>query len=238
MNIEEFFTKLSYGELSNLSMGEEGIGIVGPEHRDQLVTYTDSALTAIYSRIAHKRDYVRIQVKEGVNRYKLILANAVSQDANGFILDSAADPFKENVIKVLAITQEDNPLTLKDETKELRILVHPALGGIKMLSYNELYIPNPMDDVILSIEFQAQHDPLTLPADMNQPIVLAPMLHEALEMRVSARVYSSMNGEANLAKAQLLQRRYEHLMLLTEQHDLLQESESSSVDKLHDKGFM
>lgn len=238
MNVEEFFTKLSYGELRNLSMGEEGIGVVGPEYQDQLITYTNSALTAIYSRIAHKRDYVRIQVKEGVHRYLLVLSNAVSQDANGFILDSASDPFKENVIKVLAITQEDNPATIKDESKELRILVHPAMGGIKMLTYNEIYIPNPMPDVTLSIEYQAQHDPLSLPTDLSEPIILAPMLHEALEMRVCAKVYSSMNGEANIGKAQVLQRRYEHLMLLTEQHDLLQESESSTTDKLHDKGFM
>lgn len=243
MNVGDFFERLSYGELSGLSIGMEGGGTIDPDSQNRIVSYTKTALTGLYSRFAHNISYVKLELVEGLHDYKLNAIHAVSnEDVNNtdprYILDSVDDPFTDNVVKVLAIAQLDDPDTVEDESKELRLNVHPSLGGLKMPSYDKIYVPNPIAGAILNIEYQADHPKLSLPADETEEIYLAPLLHEALEMRVAARVYNAMSGEAHVTRAQLLQRRYEHLCLMAESKDLLQESETSTFDKVRDKGFV
>jgi len=244
MNVGEFFEKLSLGELSNLNIGKEGAGFVSADKESTLITYTNTALKALYSRFAYKKSYVNLELQEDQNIYELNSLYAVTDttpDNNNtrYIKDTVANPFKDDVIKILAIQQQDDPTTLYvDETQQLSVNVHPDYGGIKLLSYNRFYVPTPVAGTILKIEYQATHPELSNPMVPSEQIELIPMLHEALEMRVAARVYSSMNGEMNLAKADTLMRRYEHLCLLIEADDLMHETESVGHDKLRDKGFI
>lgn len=218
MKVGDFFKKLSYGELSNLAIGKEGEGLIEPDDQNKIISYTNTALTSLYSRFSHKKDYVKLTLDENVNRYNI--EESVS-----------------NLIKILSIKQEDDPNTEINEEKYLRIQVHPRLGGIKLMSYNEIYVPEPETGVDLTIEYQANHDPLSIPPDSEEIISVAPMLEEALEMRVAARVWGSMAGEAHQLKAQSLMKRYNHLLYLADTEDVLQESENATIDKLRDKGF-
>lgn len=57
MNVGDFFRNLSYGELSNLSMANSGDGTIRAEDQSRVIHYTNQALTRLYVRFAHNRNY-------------------------------------------------------------------------------------------------------------------------------------------------------------------------------------
>lgn len=67
MNLGTFFQSLSFGELSNLSIGENGAGTIKEAEQDRVASYTNKALTLLYSRLPHNVDYVILEQQEGVN---------------------------------------------------------------------------------------------------------------------------------------------------------------------------
>lgn len=242
MIVSELFENLSYGELSNLSMSLEGSGEIRAEDQSKLVRYTNQALKLIYARFPHNRDYVNIRLSEGRHKYPLqtkytVSANEVAADQQ-FILDSVTEPFEGNLLKIIGIRQEDIETTLIDETKPLKINSRYGIFSVQTLTYDTLYVGDPVDGAELRIEYQATHPRLTMPPDLTEVINLFPLLEEALELKVAARVYSSMNGEEYAAKASRLDAEYESVCQLIETKDLLQLSSSTEHDKLTNQGFV
>ena len=47
MILSDLFRRLSYGELSNLSMGNSGSGTIAPEKRNQVTHYINNALLVL-----------------------------------------------------------------------------------------------------------------------------------------------------------------------------------------------
>ena len=50
MEVLELFRRLSYGELSNLSLGSEGVGAIKDEERGKLISHTNEALLRLHGR--------------------------------------------------------------------------------------------------------------------------------------------------------------------------------------------
>lgn len=233
MNVDDTFRRLSFGELSNLSLGQSGEGVVPHKDQNKIVTYANAALIVLYSRFIHKRSFVSIRLQTGVKRYQLSSAYAVSQSTPNptkpqYILDSEEEPFEDDVIKILCFDYENEDETVRQE----------VLSSIRHLSIDTLLVKNPKDGAVIDIEYQARHPTLTLPADRSEQIVLAPILWAALDAKIAASVYGSMNGEANMVKAQGLLAEYEQLCALAKMDDLLQETTESEVDKLHKAGWL
>lgn len=242
MNVGEFFTQLSFGTLSNLSIGMEGVGQIKPEEEDKVVFHINGALKQLYSRLTHNRDYVKFELVDGVQRYQMSSAFAVSNTDAGntnprYLKDSAQEPFTDDLVKILSICQEDDETTPENEAAQIGINVNPALGGVVSLSYDTFFIPNPIAGTILTVEYQTLHPKLSIPADKSEKIFVAPILEDALELKVAARIYASMNGEAHVAKASQLEAAYERIIQTTKDQDLLQETSISGIDRLRAKGF-
>ena len=67
MNLGTFFQSLSFGELSNLSIGENGAGTIKEAEQEKITHFTNQALTQLYSKFPHNVDYVILEQQEGVN---------------------------------------------------------------------------------------------------------------------------------------------------------------------------
>lgn len=233
MNVDDMFRRLSFGELSNLALGQSGEGFITNKDQNKIVTYANAALIVLYSRFIHKRSFISIRLQNGVKRYQLNSAFAVSRTAAHptkphYVLDTVEEPFDDDVIKILCFDYENEDEVLKQE----------VMSSIRHLSIDTLLVKNPKDGVVIDIEYQARHPTLTLPADRSEQILLAPILWAALDAKIAASVYGSMNGEANMVKAQGLLAEYEQLCMLAKMDDLLQETTESDVDKLHKAGWL
>lgn len=83
ITLGEFLEVLSTGELSDIYIGQEGVGITDQGALTKLVGFTNSALTQLYTRFVHKRSYVNIELDEDIQEYWLDPAYAVSDETVG-----------------------------------------------------------------------------------------------------------------------------------------------------------
>lgn len=232
MNVGDLFQRLSLGELSGLAIGSEGEGDVQPEGKDRLVAYANSALTAIHSRFAQRIEFATIVLSSDLKRYRLnklyaVSNTAVNNTAPRYIKDSVAEPFVEGVVRISAVTILELPepeISLELETR--------------LLGHDTIYINNPLTGVKILVEYQVNHPRLSIPFVESEEIILAPMLEEALETKVAAMVYSAMNGEAQVAKAQLLNARYEEICATIKGESLVQEASPVAHEKLGIGGWV
>lgn len=249
MKLQEFLSILSYGELSNLSLGEEGSGGIDPSEQGKVVQATNLALTQLYSRYSHKADYVKLELDSGIHKYHITPKHAVSNtDVNSlprYIMDSAQEPFVDDVVKIIGVTTLYDPHvgiitdTLHDkEPRDLRINDRQDSNAIQLLSFNSIYVPHPITGQELTLEVQLNHPKLRIPVDMEQQIELHPVLYEALGFKVAAKIYGSMNGEENMAKSVQMNNLFETSCALVDQQDLLQETTSAEHRKLSIRGWV
>lgn len=244
MNVGEFLQRLSYGPLADLSIGTEGSGAIAVGQEDRVVSIINTALTEIYSRFSHNRYYVELVVSPDRRIYKLDASHLIPVDgtptSNLFLRTLDDTPFSP-VVSVVEVTRLDNALT--PDVDELGTLGINARGKgvdveVQMVSFDTIFLPEPVAGDVLRIEYRGRHTPLSSPAVLSEEIILAPILEEVLETRVAAGIYSAKGGELHMAKSRELMARYERLHDIIKDLDLLQESSTYEFDRLHDRGFI
>jgi hypothetical protein len=231
MNLGDLFQRLSYGELSNLSMAERAPDgqILATEH-DKLASYANHAIGQLYARFSYKRGYVSISLSDSRKDYRILEGDDALLPGETLIGE---------VVKILGVTRLDDPATTTvDETEVLGINQRDNACSVKVTGYDMIRVQEPVAGTVLEIEYRARPSRLALPADLSQEIDIAPVLEEALELNVAARVYSGMNGELNIMKARELLGRYEEACRIIEAEDLLSETETSDYDRLRAGGWI
>ena len=225
MKISNLFSQLSYGELSNLTLGDDGSGNIAEHNYPKLIHHTQQALTNLYSRFAHRKDYVVVKLDAEIQKYRIHPLYAVNDTTPNntvprHIIDTVTTPFLTPIIKILSIRKiledgvlADVDLLINDDTRE---------GAVKTLAYDEIFVREPVQDELLLVEVQLNHPVISLPVDVDGEIFLAPVLEEALVLKICARVYGSMNGQENTIKAQSLNAAYENVLQMVQFEDLLQ----------------
>lgn len=231
MNIGDLFERLSQGELSNLAIGMEGAGAISIEEQPKIVRLANAGLAVLHSRFVQRTDLVTIQMQEGVTRYLLSPVHALSNTnphhtKPRYIIDTAEEPFVGGIIRIMAISDLDPP---EDDLDPVRA---------RAVGHNTVLVQNPRAGGHLQIEVQSSHPRLSIPVDETEEIVLAPLLEEALEAWVAARIYSGMNGEENLLKARELTARYEELCQMVKIEGLLDEQVTTGSARPRDRGFV
>lgn len=235
MNLGELFANLSYRELNDLALGHEGAGTIREEDQEKLRSMVQSALTEIYSKKTVKVGYVRIQVQENIRTYALDPRHRVSDTdpantAARYILDSLAEPFTGDVIKIKSVAREDDPSTDAFEGAGVRVNhlsrasqigIQPdaansldplAPPSIRMVEFDTFRIEAPVPGEILRVEYQADHPRLSVPVDLKDRIKIPPQLQEALQVRVASAAYAASNNELHVARSQGLLNYYRTLM--------------------------
>lgn len=241
MNVSEFFEKLSFGELSGLHIGGEGVGYIRPEFHNRLVSHMNSVLSVMSARFSNNTHYVTLEMQEGVKTYSLEPQYAVSNVdplnlAPRYIVDSVDEPFPDNVVKILAVHPAEDPE--KSPTRALRLNETPVFAGIRMLNNKQFRIPDPVAGELLSVEYRASIPKIRIPVELTQEIVIIPSLLEALEFGVAAKVYRTMGGESNIGAALQLEQNMERVLAVVSGEDILHQTESTGFDKIADKGFI
>jgi hypothetical protein len=240
MNIDDLFKTLSFGELSGLSISDEGSGTIKTEKQSSIVYYASQALTGLYSKFPHKIDYVILEQFADVTRYTLETKHAVSDTSgnalNRHIKDTAEDPFLGDVLRILSVRAFDDLGVLQDQDLLMNdILDQPYL---RTLSYKSLKFETVTAGKRFLIQVQQNHPKLSIPVDPTEEIILAPILEEALSYKVAARVFHSMNGESNVMKGSRLDAQYEAILASVTREDMLQVNLAGNKDQFKLSGFV
>jgi hypothetical protein len=238
MNVGELFQRLSYGELSNLSLGSDGAGEIESSQQNRIVACTNKALVELYSIFTHNLNCIRVEEQEGLTRYELATRFALSNEDPDdlfprYIQDSLLEPFAGDVMKIISVEEVYEPPSY------VMGVAQPLVQApeIRLLGYNKFMVKNPKAGRLLDVTYQVKHPTLSLPADPTEEIHLVPLLEEALEVRVAAMIYHSMNGEENVMKHQSLMARYVQIQQTVKMENLLQEVVIGEPDRLLKSGW-
>lgn len=233
MNITDLFTRLSYGELSNLAMSNEGLGEIVELHQPKIVQFANSALLRLYSRFVLKEKDVIIEMSDAITTYHLDYDYALSNPTppvgvTQYIIDSEAVPFTEDVVKILTVYDRlANKLELNDRDNENSVFTPTPTS---------LQVPEPVDGERLVLVYQAKHPPLVLADDTE--IELPEVLLDAMTAYIAQLVYSGMNGQEHSAKAAEHLARYEAVCNEVTQFDTVNSSVSTTPHKFDERGFV
>lgn len=234
MNILDLFRLLSYGELSNTSIGVDGSGTIDEKHYGKIVSYANEALLRLYSRFALRECDVIVEMVEHITNYHLSSKFAETQynpvdTRYPYIKDLPNEPFNNDVIKILSVYASDGTkLPLNDVECSASVFTPQA---------NVLQVPEPQAGVALSVHYQARHPELH--ADrLSDQIYLPDVLVGALTAFIAYKTYSHMNTQESTAKGQEHLATYEFVVSSVAESDTASTSVSSTNTRFTLRGWI
>ena len=236
MIVENLFQELALGELSNLSLADNGTII--PQKRPQIIVYANEGLLALHSRFVLKEKDVLVEMREGITNYHLLKRFALSQydDDNPpdrwdipYIMDTPAEPFEEDVIKILSVYNSYG-MRLPLDDQENKLSVFNPQGNV-------LQVPFPIPGQSLSVEYQAEHPKLDH-CECGDEIVLPNVLKSALKAYIASKVFMHMNTQESTAKGHEHIMIYESICLDVIEKDLVNTSSSTTNTVFDQRGWI
>lgn len=150
MYLDNLFRHLTYGELSQLSIGGAKLGGIQEEDYPQIISYLNFGLLEIYKKFPLKVKTLKIQLYEAITEYSLTgeyALNSGSQQAVKFIIDTASDPFLDDVLNIFDIKDKDD--------KPVPINLYDLDESVFIISPTVLQIPEPDITQIYTIFYNA-----------------------------------------------------------------------------------
>jgi len=232
MDINNLFEKLSYGELSNLSISDEGSGTIVAAKRPRIIHYANTALLRIFSRMLLKENSLLITQMENVTLYRLDKKHSVTNPVAGYysyIQDTADNLFDNDVIRITSVYDQNGvELPINDLDDPLSVFIPQP---------DVLQLSHPVDGAPLGVSYQARHAPLNYNTP-SQVIEIPEVLEEALTALISYFVFSHMNTQESAAKAMEHMTRYEAIVSEVIDRDLVIESVSTSSNRFARNGWV
>lgn len=247
MKLSQLLARLSRGPLSNLSMSNDGDGTIVTARHPAFVDYINDGLLQLHSQFVLIENELIIEEQEGTTTYKIHSDYSLETGVGAlkYIRDSAADPYANDLIKILAVYRDNTlggsqpiQVALNDATKD---------DSVYTPKFDVLQIPDPVQDAPIYLLYQAKHpellitepvEPATEPTvDLDQDIELPDVLAPALIEYVSYKVYTHMNGQEHTAKAKEHFDNYRLIVGHVEDKDLVNSSLSNTNTKFNERGF-
>lgn len=232
MKLEELFSRLSYGELSNLSIGNEGRGSIKEEDIPKVTAHVNDGLLRLYSRFMLSTKQLLIEQVRHITNYHLIPKYAESTGSDvewPYIKDLPDEPFLGDVIRILEVHDSVGREYVLNDKDDPNSLFTPAP--------QLLQVPTPKAGQALAILYQARHINLDND-DLDQEIFIPFVLEGALQSFVAYKIYSHMNGQDNQVKGQEHLNTYEGICGDVETRDLVNATFATSHHKLQERGFV
>lgn len=235
MKLKEIFDQLTYGELSQISIGGGEQGVISEANYPRILAHINLGLTELYKRFLIKQENLTIQLVQDVHTYplnsKFSEANTRSQATPKFIKD-IGKPFKDNINKIEAVyTDAGTELPLNDTSDETSVTTP---------SISVLFVPAHPETDFLKVSYRAAHIPITQPVGYFDPSVVEVDLPNSylspLLLFVASRVHTptGMTGEFNAGNNYAA--KYEQACALLETTNIRVDS-FAQTSKLRAKGW-
>ena len=234
MKLRDLFSKLSYGELSNLSISNEGSGTIAESAHPRLIHATNDALRDMFSRLHLYDRELLIRSLEWKAIYYLRKEHAVMDPTEGplkYILDTPNNLFTGDVVKVLGVTNEvGDPLPLNDVEQWASVFTP---------HFDTVQLTHPGCDQVFAVSYQALHPELVLEGEdvLEQEIRIPSLMEEMLRLKVAHSIFSPMSGQDFTARAQQLEAAYEMRYVELGHKNLIGDVGVNTNIKIHLRGF-
>jgi hypothetical protein len=212
MKLIDILKDLTYGELAALNIGnlipDESENQPDPHQYEMIVGFINLGLKEIYKRFFLKSNEIYIQQHQEISEYVLHSAfaqsNVSSTENPKYIMDTAAKPFEDDILKIEEVYDEaGNKLPLNDTSADAelsQIIFTPTFRTIQ--------ISDPSDTKTVAVQYRACHPkvkvPITVTTDPTTvEIELPNSLQEALLYYVGARAWRATDVEKSMAYWQL-----------------------------------
>ncbi len=236
MNLKEYLERLSWGELSNVYIGNGGVGSIPLDKIDRVVYFINEGLKRLYTRFALKKSCLFLELNEYRTQYHLSNLhayegpNADNEDCELYIRDTPENPYENDLIKIMDVYDSmGNHLPLND---------HANSKSVFTPQYNILQVPFPDEGLALSIVYQASHPLLDWNKNPEQEVELPEVLMGALTAYVAYLHYSNMNTQEAVANAQKYLTQYNSILNEVVETDVVNTSYSQTNVKFNERGFV
>ena len=239
MLVKELLERLSFGELSNIYIGDHDDGVIPAKHHPQIITHLNEALTKLFGRFVLREKSFLLESVPEITSYHLKSQFSESKDVIGlvhYIKDLPNDPFEDDLIKVLSVHDHNGfKYPLNDTGHPLSLFTPQPLI---------LQIPFAIERGVFAINYQARHPKILFKntqegySYLDQEIEVPFFLGSAVQSYIAYKIYSHMNGPEHSAKAQEHMAEYERTCMEVENRDLLNETFHTSHYKLEQRGFV
>ena len=198
MKLSEIFSQLTYGELSQISLGGGEAGEIHEGNYDRVLSHVNLGLTALYKRFPLKQGRLVVALQQGRFTYPLNKAYAVSNTASlepvKYILDSEV-AFTDDIHKVESVfTDKGWELGLNDEA-DIYGIATPSAHVLRIpaaIVSGSMDLPEPLKTSTLEVVYRANHPAITQGVGVFDPMnyeIELPYSHlEPLLLFVASRV--------------------------------------------------
>jgi hypothetical protein len=189
MKLSDIFDQLSYGELSQLAVGNaEGAGILEKDY-PMLISHINMGLLELHKRFDLRREELVIQQYAHIQTYlidKRFATSSTSNEPYKYIMDSSFEPYTGNALKIERVFAEDGKEYVLNDDSDWDSLHTPT--------YLSLQVPLPEPTASLLVEYRANLPKIPLrgvnPSDYELDF---PVSHlEALLNYVAYRVFAPL----------------------------------------------
>jgi len=235
MQLNELLTKLSYGELSNLSLGSNGAGSIKITERPKVIDHVNDGLLKIYTRFSLLEKNVIIEQVTHITNYHLKSRYSESNQSDEpylYIKDKMAEPFTEDVIKITEVFDSTGKVRPLNDRNNVNSVFTPLP--------DTLQVPRPVAGQALAILYQARHPLLEREGDnvLSQDIDLPIYLNNALQSYVAYKIFGNMNGQENLVISQTHLDAFNAACSEVIINDSVNNTFATSQTKLESRGFV
>lgn len=232
MNIAQLFKDLSYGELSNLSLANEGNGSIEEAYQPKIILAANEGLLRLHTKFLLKENELLLGMVAGITMYQLLRRFAESTlpvvEVHRYIKDTVLKPFTEDIIKIISVHNSIG-FELPINDIDSPISVHSPQAHL-------LQVPVVEDGKLLSVLYQASHAELLVNTP-TQEIVLPPVLIGSLLSYISYKVFSQMGTAEATAKAQEHYYNYELICQDVIDRELVSTSGLASSTRFDKRGW-
>jgi hypothetical protein len=248
MKLKEIFDQLTYGELSQLSIGGDEQGTISPANYSRILAHVNLGLTALYKRFPIKEGRVVVQLVPPRTDYPIesryAAANPRSREAVRYVLDTPQARFKDDILKIERVYGETGyEFSLNDlnDWYSLRTPTATTLHVPFAIVSPSTELPEALVTETLEIAYRANHPILVAEdgdIDPEEVNIELPYSHlEPLLLFVASRVHTPIGMQGEGAGANIYMQKYEMACQQIEQLNLRRDQDSQS-DRLRRNGWV
>jgi hypothetical protein len=235
MLLNDLFSMLAYGELSNHHMAQVEVGTIDESKQPQVVYFCNEGLKRLYTKYTLKEKDCIIELVEGLTFYHLrpeFSASGYDPTVADFayIRDLSSDRFMGDVLKVTSVHNSWG--------RERPLNVNNNIWSVNTPSIRLIQVNNPQFNEVLSVAYQASHPLLELKEGGHKYIELPDSLHGALTAFIASSVYSNMNTAEAQAIGQGHMVRFDTICNEIVETDVLNQSISEDNTRFKLRGWI
>lgn len=234
IKLTELYKSLALSVLNNTSVITDDKKDIEPDKKEYILEFINEGLTRLHSRFPLKTSNVFVEMREGRTEYPLLARYsfmgfdpALAQYP--FIMDSASNPFKEDVIKILMVYDSEGQRRGLNDNHNPHGLFTPRPDTLQCI--------RPRHCEVLTVTYQAKHPTVTVDGE-NQEIDLPDTLLPALKYWVAYSYYTGLNTAESTSKAAEYLQMYESICGEVKDYDLGSSSESSTNTLFEIRGWI